>query len=92
MLNRHQARILKDLARSIAGSVDELGPDCTARLLASIALGLLDSPKSEETAKSSEPDAEMDLPASDPAPPRPSKHRPGASNRGLHRQRHRTRP
>lgn len=92
MLNRHQDRVLQDLARSIAGSVEELGAECTARLLASIALGLLDSPKSEQPTESSEPDAKKDLLASTPAPPRPSKHRPGASNRGLHRQQHRTRP
>lgn len=92
MLNRHQDRILQDLARSIAGSVDELGADCTARLLASIALGLLDRPRSEESTDSSEPDAEMDLLASAPAPPRPSKQRPELSNRGIHNRRNRTRP
>lgn len=92
MLNRHQNRILQDLARSIAGSVDELGAECTARLLASIALALFDSPKFEESTKSSEPDTDMDLLASAPAPPRPSKPRPGLSNRGLHNRRNSPRP
>lgn len=42
MLDSRQDRVLQDLARSIAGSVDALGGPCTARLLASIALGLVD--------------------------------------------------
>lgn len=42
MLDPRQDRALQDLARSIAGSVDALGGSCTARLLARIALGLVD--------------------------------------------------
>lgn len=46
MLDPRQDRALENLARSIARSVDVLGRTCTARLLGSIVLGLVDSPDS----------------------------------------------
>lgn len=83
MLDPHQDRALQDLARSIAQSVDVLGNTCTARLLGSIALGLLDSP---------DPGDDPVLRSASPQPSRPRKHPHTASNHGIHRRRPRTRP
>lgn len=55
MLDPRQDRVLRDLARSIAHSLDVLGDTCTARLLGSIALGLMDKPEPDQTIESKAP-------------------------------------
>ena len=47
MLDPDQDRVLQDLAKSIAMSVNTLGADCTARLLGNVALGLADNSETE---------------------------------------------
>lgn len=59
MVDPRQDRALEELARSIARSVDAVGRNCTARLLRSIAVGLTDSPQSNQT-------IEIGPPADDP--------------------------
>lgn len=92
MLDPRQDRALQDLARSIAHSVDVLGSTCTARLLGSIALGLLDNPESDQSTESNGPADDPVLRSASTQPSRPRKHRHTASNRGIHRRRPRTRP
>lgn len=64
MLDPRQDQALQDLARSIARSVDALGGTCTARLLGSIALGLVDSPGLDEPTKPTSPADTGSKPAS----------------------------
>lgn len=92
MLDPYQDRALQDLARSIANSVDVLGSTCTARLLGSIALGLIDSPESDQSTESKGPADDPDLRSASAQPSRPRKHPQTASNQGIHRRRPRTRP
>lgn len=92
MLDPHQDRALQDLARSIAHSVDVLGSTCTARLLGSIALGLLDSPESDQATESKSLAADPVLRSASTQPSPPRKHPQTASNQGIHRRRPRTRP
>lgn len=67
MLDPRQDQTLQDLARSIANSVDALGGTCTAGLLASIALGLVDSPGSDDPTTSTSSAEGASKPASKPA-------------------------
>jgi hypothetical protein len=92
MLDPRQDRALQDLARSIAHSVDVLGSTCTATLLGSIALGLLDSPESDRSTESKGPADDPVLRSASTQPSRPRKHRQTASHRDIHRLRPRTRP
>lgn len=92
MLDPRQDRALQDLARSIAHSVDVLGSTCTARLLGSIALGLFESPESDQSTESKGPADDPVLRSASTQPSGPRKHRHTASNRGIHRRRPRTRP
>lgn len=64
MLDPRQDQALEDLARSIANSVDALGGTCTAGLLASIALGLVDSPGSDDRTQPANPADTGSKPAS----------------------------
>ena len=64
MLDPRQDRALQGLARSIAGSVDALGGSCTARLLAHIALGLVDHPGIDEPPASTSSASTASEPAS----------------------------
>lgn len=44
MIDSSRARTIQSLADAIAGAVDVLGSECTAALLGSVALDLLDDP------------------------------------------------
>ena len=89
MHDPRQDRVLQDLAHSIAHSVDILGSTCTAGLLGSIALGLLDSPESDQSTESKSPADDPVLRSASTQSSRPPQ---TASNRGIHRRRPRTRP
>ena len=92
MLDSRQDRALQDLARSIARSVDALGGTCTARLLGSIALGLFDIPKSDQSTESEGPADHPVIRSASTQPSRTHKHGHTAPHRDVQRPRHRSRP
>lgn len=82
MLDPRQDRAVQNLARSIAHSIEVLGSTCTARLLGSISLGLLDTPESDQSTETKGPADDSVLRSALTQLSRPLTYRQRVSNQG----------